>query len=107
MRPQDGGFAVGAERELSHLHLEPLGTRLSLRETHASDTRLGVCAAWNAVAIDGRCGLPRHVRYRHHAFHGRYMRELRRSSHHVADGVDARFTHALVLIGLDESAVEF
>ena len=87
---QDAGFAVGGERKFSDLHLEALRARLRFGEPDAADAGLGVGAAGNAIAVDRPGRFAGHVRHRDHALHAGNVRQLRRSGHHVADGVNAR-----------------
>ena len=104
--PRMVALAVAGEGEFADLHLAALRARLRLRQADAADARLGIGAARDAVPIDRHGRLARHVRHRDHAFARGHMRQLRRSRHHVADGVDAGFGGLLVLIHLDEAAVQ-
>ena len=104
---QDAGLAVRRERKFADLHLEALRARLRFGEADAADAGLGVGGARNAIPIDRHGRLAGHVRHRDHAFHGGDVRQLRRAGHHIADRVDARLAGLLVLVHLDEAAVEF
>ena len=103
---QDGGAAVAREREAPDLHLAALRARLRFGQPDAADARLGIGARRDAVPVDGHGGLARHVRHRDHAFARGHVRQLRRSRHHVADGVDARLGGLLLFVHLDEAAVQ-
>src|SRR5260370_21898115 len=106
MAIQDAGLAVGAERELADLHLESLRPRLRFGQSDAADAGLREGHTWDSILVDRRRGLAGHVSDRDHAFSCRDMRELRRSSHDVADGVDAGFAGLLIFVDFDEAAVE-
>src|ERR1039457_2385480 len=103
---EDAGLAVGAERELANLHFEALRFGLCLGESDAADAGVGVGGAGDAILVDRPDGFAGHVRDGDHAFHGRNVGKLRRAGHYVADGVDAGLAGLLVLVDLDETAVE-
>ena len=104
--PRMVALLFASERKLADLHFVARRARLRFGQAHAADARLGVSAPGNAVAIDGRGRLARHVRHRDHALPRGHMRQLRRSRHHVADGVNPGLAGLLVLVHLDEAAIE-
>ena len=104
---EDRRLAVADERKLADLHLEALRLGLRFGQADAADSGLGVGRAGNAILVDRDGRLAGHVIDRDHAFHGRDVRQLRRARDDVADRVDARFAGLLILIHLDEAAIEF
>src|SRR5580700_5089563 len=80
---QDSRLTVGDEWELAYLHRVALRPRLRFGEADTADAGLSISASRNAIAIDGLRWFARHVGHGYHAFHGRNMRQLRGSSHHI------------------------
>src|SRR5258708_35956932 len=102
---QDAGLAVGGKRQLADFNADPLRARLRLGEADAADARFGVSGSRNSTAIDGLVWFARHMRHLNHTLHGSDMRQLRRSSHHIADRINIRLGGLLKLVYLDEPAV--
>src|SRR5579871_5699450 len=103
---ENAGLTVRGEGKLPDLHGVTLRPRLSFRHSDTSDSRLGVRASWNSVAINRLGGLAGHVRDRDHALHRGDVGELRRTRDYIADRVNTGLAGPLKFIDLDEFPVE-
>ena len=66
---------------------------------------MAVGCVGNVLRIDGLALLAGDFGDRDDAFHGADVRQLRRSQHDVADGVNARLGGLHPAVGLDEAAI--
>jgi hypothetical protein len=96
---------IGGEGEFADLHVVSGFAGFGFGEADAADFRMAIGCSGDVFGVDGLAGLAGDFADGDNPFHGADVRQLRRSEHDVADGIDAGFGGLHPGIHFDEAAV--